>query len=297
MLGIGADKTWSSISRRAFELDVEAGTWKEIASVPGDEGRIAATAMGVDGKVYLFGGYTVAESGDEVSLPDVDIYDPATGRWTQGTDMPVPVDDSVAGVYRDRWIVLVSGWSMTDNVTDVQFYDTVEDRWIAATPIPGTPVFGHAGGLVGNTIVYCDGAFKRPEGTKPRYGPTDECWTGTIDEADLSEIEWERIDPHPGQSRYRAAAGAAKREGRVYFTGGTDNPYNINGVGYDGVPSEPVAMTFAWDAASARWIVVEAEAEHPTMDHRGIVVVDGWRIVVGGMERGQVVTDRVRVER
>ena len=32
-----------------------------------------------------------------------------------------------------------------------------------ATPIPGTPVFGHAGAIIGNTIVYVDGAYKNRE--------------------------------------------------------------------------------------------------------------------------------------
>lgn len=296
MLGIGSALNWDSITTRAFELDVESGRWREIASVPGKEGRVASSAVGVDGKIYLFGGYTVAESGDEVSAPNVDIYDPATGMWSRGADFPVPVDDSVAGVYRGRWVVFVSGWSMTDNVSDVQIYDTVEDRWMAATPIPGTPVFGHAGGLVGDSIVYCDGAYKGPEGARPRYRPTDECWLGTIDHQDLTTIDWVRIDGHPGLSRYRAAAGPSESDGRIYFSGGTDNPYNINGIGYDGVPSEPVPMTFAWDTETRSWLVIDEAVELATMDHRGLIVVGGRRIVVGGMERGQSVSSRVRVE-
>jgi len=297
MLGIGAGLAWDSITTRAFELDLSSGRWREIRSVPGPKGRIASTAVGVNGKVYLFGGYTVAPDGDEVSLPNVDIYDPIEGEWTRGSDMPVPVDDSVSGVYDGRWVYLVSGWSMTDNVPDVQIYDTVEDRWSSATPIPGTPVFGHAGGVIDDAIVYCDGAYKGPEGSKPRYRATDECWRGQIDEDDLSKITWTKIEAHPGTSRYRAAAGASERDGRVYFFGGTDNPYNINGVGYDGVPSEPVGVTFAWDERRGEWVLIDDSAADPTMDHRGMIVLDGMRLVIGGMERGQSVTRRVKVMR
>jgi len=297
MLGIGAGLTWDAITKRAFELDVSSGRWREIPEVPGPNGRIAATAVGVGGKVYLFGGYTVAPDGDEVSLPNVDVYDPVSREWTRGADMPVPVDDTVSGVYEDRWIYLVSGWSMTDNVPDVQVYDTVENRWRAATPIPGTPVFGHAGGLVDDAIVYCDGAYKGPEGSKPRYRATDECWMGLINEDDLTRIDWVRIEGHPGASRYRAAAGASPGDGRIYFSGGTDNPYNINGIGYDGVPSEPVDTTFAWDARRGEWIVIEEREPYPTMDHRGSIVLDDARLVIGGMAGGQEVTGRVNVTR
>jgi N-acetylneuraminic acid mutarotase len=297
MMGIGSSLAWDAITTRAFELDLVSGAWREIASVPGETGRIAATAAGVNGRVYLFGGYTVAPDGEEVSLANVDVYDPVSGSWSRGMDMPVPVDDTVSGIYRRRWIYLVSGWSMTDNVADVQVYDTVEDRWLSATPIPGTPVFGHAGGLFGDTIVYCDGAFKGPEGTKPRYRATDECWQGRIDEDDLTDVEWSRIEPHPGASRYRAAAGASEADGRIYFSGGTDNPYNIDGIGYDGVPSEPVPLTFARDIDDESWVIVDDAPRAPTMDHRGLLFIDATRLVIGGMERGQSVTRRVRVER
>jgi len=295
MLGIGPQLQWAAITARAFELDVEERRWREVAPVPGEKGRTAATAAGVGGKVYLFGGYTVAPDGDEVSVPNVDIYDPSSGVWSRGADMPIPVDDTVSGVYRGRWIYLVSGWSMTDNVPDVQIYDTVQDRWLQATPIPGTPVFGHSGGISGRTIVYCDGAFKGQEGSRPRYRATDECWRGRIDEEDLTEIEWSRIDGHPGESRYRAAAGSSETEGRIYFSGGTDNPYNIDGIGYDGIPSKPVAMTFAWDVARDVWDVVDDSLVAPTMDHRGLVIVEGRGLVVGGMAEGRTVTNRVGV--
>ena len=54
-----------------------------LPPVPGP-GRLAATAQGVRGRVYLFGGYTVDAKKNEHTLPDVNIYDPNTGRWTLG---------------------------------------------------------------------------------------------------------------------------------------------------------------------------------------------------------------------
>ena len=56
---------------------------------------------------------------------------------------------------------MVSGWHgpINDNVTAVQVYDTSESTWHSATPIPDPEpgLFGHAGGAVGDRLIYLDG--------------------------------------------------------------------------------------------------------------------------------------------
>ncbi len=123
-MGLDATKTPAGITRRAFAFDTRTRRWTPIHPVPGRLGRIAATAQGVDERVYILGGYTVALDGHEVSVPNVDIYDPQRDRYDAGAPVPVPVDDSVSGIWRDRFIYLISGWSQQDNVPNVQVYDT-----------------------------------------------------------------------------------------------------------------------------------------------------------------------------
>jgi hypothetical protein len=209
--------------------------------------------------------------------------------------MPVPVDDSVVGVYRDRYIYLVSGWSTTDAVHDVQLYDAEKNKWTHATPIPGTPVFGHAGALVGDTIIYVDGAHKNPSGDQPKYVASDDCWMGTIDHHDPTKIQWTKLPNHPGAARYRIAAGGSEKDQMIYFSGGTDNPYNYNGVGYNGQPSEPSPMTFAFNLRSGKWEVISDQTPNPTMDHRGLLVTPQGLVIIGGMEKGQQVTARITI--
>ncbi len=297
MMGIGPKKTWDAITSETWAFDTKSREWVLLRPVPGPAGRLAAVAAGVGERVYLFGGYTVDGLGGERSLANVDIYSVDTQRWTRGADIPVPVDDSVLGVYKNRYVYLIGGWSQRDNVRDVQVYDTEKDRWLAATPLPGTPVFGHSGALVGNTIVYVDGAYKNPAvgatppppGTPP-YVPSDECWMGVIDPKDVATITWKRLPNHPGKARYRMAAGDWAR--RIIFSGGTDNPYNINGVGYDGRSSEPLATTFAWNVDRQAWETLP-DNPTPTMDHRGLVRTRDGLVVVGGMEKGQKVSTRM----
>ena len=295
MMGIGAKKTWDAASNAAYSLDTDTGKWSEVRSVPGTAGRIAAVAAGAREHIFLFGGYVVDPQGGETTVSDVNVYEPLGDRWFRAEDIPVPVDDSVAGVYRDRYIYLVSGWSKNEAVRDVQLYDAQKNVWSKATPIPGTPVFGHAGALVGDTIVYVDGAYKNPAGNEPRYVASDECWMGKIDHHDPAKIQWSKLPGHPGNARYRIAAGGSEKDRMIYFSGGTDNPYNYNGIGYNGVPSEPSPVTFAFSLRSGKWETINANTPNPTMDHRGLLVISEGLVIAGGMEKGQQVTSKVAV--
>ena len=60
----------------------------------------------------------------------------------------------------------------------------------------------------------------------------------------------EQIAQPSGTARYRIAAGGSEKDQKIYFSGGTDNPYNYNGLGYNGKPAEPSPVTFAFNARS-----------------------------------------------
>ena len=128
-----------------------------IQNNPLKQGRLASIAVTVDNMIYLFGGYTVTENHEEKSMPDVYRFDPETREFKLFTQMPISVDDTVALVYRNRYIYLVSGWHDVGNIADVQILDTKTKKWFFATPFPGKPVFGHAAGIIGNQIIVADG--------------------------------------------------------------------------------------------------------------------------------------------
>ena len=228
-----------------------------------------------------------AEDGSERSVPNVDVFDPMTDTWSAAAPMPVPVDDAVSGVWRDSLIVLVSGWHDTDNVPDVQFYDPGADTWSSSTPTPGPPVFGHAGKVVGDRIVYLGGANTR--GTSPRFLIEPSSWLGEIGAVDPVSIDWRAQPAHPGPLRYRAAS--VNMGDWVVFAGGTDNPYNYDGMGYDGVPAVPVTAVFAFHGPTGTW-VEGPDLPEPRMDHRALALAGGRMVLVGGMDpRQSVVSD------
>lgn len=291
-MGIGSKKTWDAVTNSAFSLDADDGKWSAIRAVPGTAGRIGAMAAAARDNLFLFGGYVIDARGSAMIVPDVGIYHPSNDRWFRGADLPTRVADSVAGVYRDRFIYLVGGRSNAGLVSEVQIYDAEKDKWSHATPVQGQAVFGHAGAMVDDTIIYVDGARKNPS-AGPKYVASDECWMGKIDHHDPAKIHWTKLPGHPGAAHYRIAAGGSERDQKVYFAGGTDNPYDYSGIGYDGKPAEPSPVTFDFNLRTGKWETIDENTPDPTMDHRGLLVTPEGLVLIGGMEKGQKVTARV----
>ena len=136
--------------------------WREGRTVPGVAGRVNAAAVGAKSLIILMGGFVVDNQGAELTLHDVNVYEPNARRWSRGKDIPVAVDSAVAGVTHSRFVYLIGGRSPNGPVNNVQVYDLEKDTWSQATPFPGTPVFGLSGGVADEAIVIVDGAKSRP---------------------------------------------------------------------------------------------------------------------------------------
>ena len=289
-MGLGPGKGHGDVHSKAWMLRQGSAAWEALPDVPGASGRLASVAVGLYDRVFIFGGYTVAEDGAEVSMGEVYAFNPVDRTYQRRADIPVPVDDSWAFAYADRYIYLVSGWHDVGNVSDVQVLDTWEDRWFSATPFPGAPVFGHAGGIVGHLFVIADGVkVGAIIGGRRQYVMSDESWLGTINPEDPARIDWQRLPSHPGPAAYRMAAAGSDRLARIIFAGGSTNPYNYSGIGYDGRPSAPSRSMFAFDAASRAWIDMPPKPR-ASMDHRGLLETDQSLVIVGGMTGDQTVS-------
>jgi N-acetylneuraminic acid mutarotase len=292
---MGAKKSWDAVTNTGFYLDPDWDQWYPLKSVPGTAGRIDASAIGARGSVFLFGGVVVDDHNRGIVVPDVNIYAAKNQTWFRGADIPVAVANSVIGVYRDRFIYLFGGRSNTGIAPNVQIFDAEKSRWLQGTPLPGQAVFGHAGALLDETIVLIDGAYRNPSASGAPYLASDQCWIGKIDRHDPNRIEWTKLPAHPGSARFGIAAGASEKERKIYFSGGTDNPDGDTGIGFDGKPSQPSPMTFAWNLRAAKWEVVSEATPNPTMNNHGLLVIPDMLAVAGGLEKGQVVTRRVTV--
>jgi hypothetical protein len=292
--GLASGKTFRDVHAKAYSINLVNGETRELAGLPDGKGRLASIAVSIKNKIYVIGGYTVAADHSEVSTPEIYQYDPLQNSYSLLTKMPIPVDDTVALVYQDRYLYLISGWHDTGNIADVQVFDVQTGKWFAATPFPGASVFGHAGGLVGNQFVIADGVkvLKVTDG-KRTYGPSEENWHGLIDPKDPSKIAWTKIAKHPFKPLYRMAATGVDELQKIVFAAGSDNPYNYNGIGYDKVPSSASNQLFSYDLVKKAWSV------HPpltdaSMDHRGLLLTEERMFIIGGMGDNQQVTANVQ---
>ncbi|MGA7906373.1 MAG: kelch repeat-containing protein [Candidatus Sulfotelmatobacter sp.] len=288
MMGVGPKKSWDDVTNRTFIMRLSSGKWSEGKPVPGVAGRLGAAAAGAKGQIILMGGYVVDNQGTGIIVPDVNVYVPSDRRWYRAKDLPVPVGNAIAGVNHNRFVYLVGGLSPNGPVNNVQVYDAEKDTWSQATPFPGTPVFGLAGGLADDTIVVVDGAKTGPAGGQ-RYVTSDECWLGKIDHKDPAKIEWSKLPAHPGTARFGIVATGSDREKKILFSGGTAVLHNYKGVGYDGKPVAASPVTFAYEVHHNRWETISEDTTYPRISG-GLVDTPVGPMILGGMVGNQAVT-------
>lgn len=314
-MGLGKGKDYQDVHNLAWSLAIDstAPQWQSIKAVPHVaplSGRLASVAVGIKEYAYVFGGYTVAENHDEISTVDNYQYSISNNSYQRIADMPVAVDDTTAATYQQRYIYLFGGWHNDGNVNLVQVYDTQTDIWAQASPIPAPAVFGQVVGIVGNQLVLCDGVKVQPNiNARRSYQASPVCLLGEINPNNHLRIDWQLL-PHysiinlpAGQSasqsntptaHYRMAATGIKtpKGGQIVFLGGSDNPYNYSGIGYNGLPSEPGKYQYRFDLASKQWLTPHTLSQ-PSMDHRGLLCWQNTLLRVGGMLAQQNVSDQV----
>lgn len=294
IMGLGPKKTWDDITNKVYILHLASAKWSEGKPVPGVAGRLGASAIGAKGQIYLFGGYVVDAQGNAITVPDVNRYTPQASRWYRAEDMPLAVDSAVIGITHDRYVYLVGGRAKNGPVNNVQVYDIESNSWSQATAFPGTPVFGHAGGIADDQIVYVDGAKKNPAGD-PAYIPSDECWLGKIDKKDPNKIVWSKLPAHPGTARFGIVAGPFDRDKKILFSGGAAAVYNLKGLGPDGKPMEVSTLTFDFDVHGAKWESLEANTFDVRTDTRGVLSTPIGPMALGGMVSNTAVSARAVV--
>ena len=287
--GIDETKLYSGIHQNSFKFDFQSNSWSTIASLPDTLGKIAASASYVKDKIYIIGGYHVLQGNGEVSSNKVHIYNPVTEVYeSDGTPIPLAIDDHVQCVYKDSLIYIVTGWSNTTNYPNVQIYNPSLDTWISGTSVPNTGYFksfGSSGYIIGDTLYYHGGV------TTGNFTAQNFMRKGFIDPNDPTNITWTLMNDAPGNAGYRSACSGIGNT--VFWVGGAPTAYNYDGIAYDGSggvdPSARILHFNNWNYQH-----VDAINEpHGVMDLRGIADLGNSRwIICGGMDTNQVVSNR-----
>ena len=287
--GIDSTKIWSGIHLKTWRYDVKADEWSVLTDVPDpDGGKIAAAASFLKGKIYVTGGYHVAQNGGETSSVKVHVFDPMTNEWLpDAASIPTPIDDHVQAVWRDSLIFVVTGWSNTTNVANVQIFNPVTNEWMDGTPVPNNTdykVFGASGVIIGDTIFYAGGAR-----LGSNFPPTSFFRKGVIEPGNPTQIDWSGWN-EPAAKGYRMAA--ATCDGRAFWLGGSDVTYNFNGIAYNGSGGvSPLDRISAFDPAGSNFF--QSSGNMPAiMDLRGAAQIsDDEVILAGGMVAEQKVSN------
>jgi len=217
-------------------------------------------AAALEGKIYVVGGFEKPSLGNVLNLaitPSVEMYDPATDRWTSKASMPVGLHHVGIGVAGGRLYVIggysKSGLSVWNPVATVYAYDPTTDSWTERASMPtargALSVTEHDGKL------YALGGYDRKANNAQVevYDPLHNVWTTAA--------------PMPTP---RDHLGAATIAGKIYAIGGR----------LDGDYSRNLAVTERYDPVNDRWTRV---ADLPTA-RSGITaaVIEGKIYVMGG---------------
>ncbi len=286
--GISASLTQSDIHQRVFKYDVSQDSWTEMDEIPDTSGKIASSASFVNGKIYLIGGYHVASNGNETSSNKVHIYNPSLDTFeADGNPIPIPIDDHVQAVWKDSLIYVITGWSNTGNVPDVQIYNPKLNSWMMGTPTPNTSFYkssGASGYILGDTIFYFGGVKDYPT-----FESSNILRKGIIDKNDPTLIDWTLINSGNGEPLYRGACSGHNET--VFWIGGSKEAYNFNALEYyTNLPVKPNQRIYEVDLDKKTQSNIY-NSQTQGMDLRGIAKLGGgnW-IIAGGIDSLQQAT-------
>ncbi|MCU0432836.1 MAG: T9SS type A sorting domain-containing protein [Bacteroidia bacterium] len=297
--GIDTSLIWSGITRRAFRYNVAANSWDTIAPLPDTLGKIASSASCIGDTVYIIGGYHVFANGNEISSNKVHRYVISANAYiADGAPVPVAIDDQVQAVFADSLIYVITGWSNTANVNNVQIYNVRTNTWAAGTPVPNAGnyrVFGASGVIQGHTIYYYGGA-----GNGTNFPATTFIRKGIIDAQNPTQITWSIADTVTATPGYRTAAAGFRYAPQVNFSpvwmGGSNVSYNFNALAYNGSGTvQPAGKILQLDAAAPGWTVCTGTGL--PMDQRGLAELGPYQsydyavLLCGGIDSNRRVTD------
>ncbi|MBM7783657.1 Kelch repeat-containing protein [Tenggerimyces flavus] len=168
----------------AFVFDPAAGGWSELPALP--RGRQAATAAFLDGKLHVVGGWSESDWGyDAHVVPEMDIYDPATGTWSSGPRIPAATAAAGRAVLDDR-LYVVGGCQGPEqcDATAVYRYDPADLVWERLADYPDEVSWLSCGAI--EEQLYCAGGtrnWQRPVSSQATYSynPRTDTWTRRAD--------------------------------------------------------------------------------------------------------------------
>ena len=294
--GIDSTKIWSGITLKSFRFNTISNSWDTIPNLPDTLGKIASAASLVNNIIYIIGGYHVLSNGNELSSNKVHRFNTLTNTYlSDGMNLPIAVDDHVQVVYNDSLIYVISGWSNSTNIPNVQIYDPATDNWLVGTPVPNNTTykaFGASGICIWDKIYYHGGAS-----TGVNFPAQSTLRIGQVNYSNPTQITW--TSQPTNYTSYRAAAIFNSFYNKPAFVGGSEVTYNYDGIAYNGsggVPPKGFSLGFdtnpPYDLGPTFQQFVGVDTILP-IDLRGVAFPFNYKFyIAGGMLYNQEVSNK-----
>ena len=253
----GGDDSGAAEAPPAPPLDPSG--WQPLRPALFEQQQMATTVLG--NTAWLFGGL-VGRGADPRATRQVQLFDGAIGNWSRGPLLPVPLNHSMAVVYKGNPVV-IGGWiadgSNLTAQTSARVYELVGERW-RRLPALNNPRAAGAAAVVDGRIVVAGGLG-------------DE---GPVDATEVFDGEsWQERARIPTPREHLGAA----TDGRyLYAVGGRD------------ATSRDVAVLERYDPAADDWATLPPM--RVARDGLAAAVTAGRLFAVGG-ERPTGVLDTV----
>jgi N-acetylneuraminic acid mutarotase len=222
--------------------------------------RYSHTAVAIDGKMYVYGGYHY--QGGASYLSDLWVYDPQENAWAQLANGPYGRYGHCAAALNGKMYVFGGhGWgAVAGSATqgDLMVYDPATNTWKHLGL--GGPAARRQASLVaiGNKLYL--------------YGGSGQIYFADIWEYDPATGKWKQLTSSPNQ---RSEHTAVAIEGRMYVFGGTRGSGYFNDV-------------YFYDPATDKWTQLGVGA---TQRHEHVAVAIGSKMYIFGGHRASANND------
>ncbi len=177
----GLETTAFTPSGRAFVLDANLTSWRELTPMPDGLARGAAGVTAVPPRLIVAGGAT-----ETAAVATVLAYNLSTDSWSQLPALPAPRSHPAIGHLADGTLIVTGGLATLDAsqpAGDTWILLPGATAWQVAAPMP-TPRGGCAYGMIGERLLCVGGEA----GVAALH--TAEAYTSATD-------SWETLDPMP----------------------------------------------------------------------------------------------------
>jgi hypothetical protein len=250
------------VRRHGALRDPETGAWTATAGSKHPHAWHGTSVL-ADGRVLVTGGTNVAK--DHYVLRDVEVFDPATGTWSEATSLPSRRRGHAQWTLPDGKVLVAGGdpGGFAPPIRDLDVFDPAAGTWSPAGKLAVGRYFAAAARLPGDRLLLVSGL-----GTDGPLATAEVC-------------EAPKPPPNPVARACRNVPIAGEREGAT-LASLPDGRFLLAGGGRSRTTS---GAELAFDPAKGRFEPVPEAGDH-RRGHTATVLDDGRVLVVGGETSG-----------